>query len=295
MREKLSLTFRVVLGIVFIISAYTKLISPGIVEIILVDHGIASSREIAAIYIRILIGLEFALGLMFFQPFYLKKIVLPASLIFLAGFTAYLFYTGYLQGDSQNCGCFGTVVNMSPFESTVKNAVLMIIAIVLYKILQPDKKNILVPIIIFIVAIPAVFVFSHIKNIKDFKFSNYTNFVGEGRVDLSEGEKLIIIVNTECEHCQKLTKELVKLEKTTKNFPEVFVLVFSEGDISIDSFKVITGFDFPYQMIDSRSFFDLIGSNPPRIYWLENGRIKEFWDEEFINKLSNPFHLETKG
>jgi uncharacterized membrane protein YphA (DoxX/SURF4 family) len=67
MKEKISIILRIILGLVFILSAYSKLIAPGIVEIIIVDHGLAPSREVAAILVRILIGLEFALGVLFFQ------------------------------------------------------------------------------------------------------------------------------------------------------------------------------------------------------------------------------------
>ena len=145
MREKISIVLRIVLGFTFILSAYSKLIAPGIVEIIIVDHGLVSSREIAAVLVRILIGLEFALGLLFFQKNYLKKIILPAALIFLGGFTVYLIYSGFILGDDQNCGCFGTMIEMSPFESIIKNILLIAAVIFSYKITHSDGKKILPP------------------------------------------------------------------------------------------------------------------------------------------------------
>jgi hypothetical protein len=32
-------------------------------------------------------------------------------------------------------------------------------------------------------------------------------------------------------------------------------------------------------MIDMNTFFDVIGSAPPRIYWIEDGVVKQFWDK----------------
>ena len=32
-------------------------------------------------------------------------------------------------------------------------------------------------------------------------------------------------------------------------------------------------------LIDVNTFFDLIGSTPPRIYWIVDGQVKQYWDE----------------
>jgi hypothetical protein len=292
MKKNLPLILRYLIGLVFLVSAYSKLISPGIVEIILVDHGIAGSRETAALFVRLLVGFEFALGLLFFQPNLLKKFVLPASLLFLFAFSVYLIYTGYILGDNQNCGCFGSMIEMLPLESIIKNIFLIAGILWLYKLIKEDGNKIVLPLIFLVVSVAAVFIISPVKSEKDSKFSGYTNFIGKGRVDLSDGKVILAVYNTECEHCQELAKEINVLSKTSKNFPKYYSLFFSEGEISIDSFKVITGYDFPYQIIDARTFFDLIGTSPPRIYLLENGVVKETWDMDFVEKFEKKFSME---
>jgi hypothetical protein len=289
MKRNLPLIVRYVIGFVFVVSAYSKLIAPGIVEIILVDHGIVGSRETAALFVRLLVGCEFALGFMFFQTNFLKKIVLPASLMFLIAFSIYLIYTGYVLADRQNCGCFGSMIEMSPMESIIKNIFLIAGILWLYKLIKEDGNKIVLPLVFLIIPVAAVFIISPVKSSKDFKFSGYTNFIGKGRVDLSDGKVLLAVYNTECEHCQELAKEISALSKSSKNFPRMYSLFFSEGEISVDSFKVITGDNFPYQMIDARTFFDLIGTSPPRIYLLENGNVKEMWDADFIEKIKKNF------
>lgn len=289
MKKNLPLILRYVIGLVFIVSAYSKLIAPGIVEIILVDHGIVASRETAALFVRLLVGSEFALGLLFFQPYLLKKFVLPASLLFLFAFSVYLVYTGYILGDNQNCGCFGSMIEMSPLESIIKNIFLITGIFWLYKLIKEDGNKIILPLIFFIMPVALVFIVSPVKSAKDFKFSEYTNFIGKGRVDLSDGKILLAVYNTECEHCQELSKEINTLSKSAKNFPKFYSLFFSEGDISIDSFKAMTGYNFPYQMIDARTFFDLIGTSPPRIYLIESGTVKEIWDADFVERIKKKF------
>ena len=289
MKKNIGMLLRYIVGIVFIISAYSKLIAPGIVEIILVDHGLSSSRETAAVFVRVLIGFEFALGFLFLQKNYIKKLIVPAALIFLFAFTAYLIYTGYILGDKQNCGCFGSMIEMSPLQSIIKNIILIVALFAIQKINPSDCKKIILPILILVIPIASVFFLSPLRSVKDFKFSSYTNFEGKGRVDLTQGNKLVAIFNTECDHCQATAQEIEKLAYSSKNFPEIYALIFSEGTVSIDSFKTITGFNFAYKEINANEFFDLIGQAPPRIYWLENGSIKKVWDKDFEKNIKENF------
>jgi hypothetical protein len=284
MKERISLLLRIVIGFVFIISAYSKIISPGLIEIILIDHGITGTREVAANIVRLLIGFELGLGLLFLQPFALKRIVIPGSFLFLVSFTAYLLYTAIVLKDTQNCGCFGEMIKLSPLESIIKNIVLIGLLIVLYKIIVENKKYFVAPIII-IGSVILVFIVSPVESYKDFKFIKYTNFMDAGRVDLTNGDKLIVILNTECDHCQNLAKELSVLKRKTTDRPEIYGLIYSEGTINADSFKVFTKLNFPYRMINMNEFLDLIGQSPPRIYWLQNGSVKEYWDKDFIDNL----------
>ncbi|PKL83612.1 MAG: hypothetical protein CVV24_03955 [Ignavibacteriae bacterium HGW-Ignavibacteriae-3] len=284
MKLKIPLVIRLILGVLFLLSAYSKMISPGLIEIILLDHGLAASRETAAVVVRILIGFEFALGLSFFQPFAIKQIVVPVSILFLIGFTIYLGYTALILKDAQNCGCFGEMIKMSPVESIIKNIVLIGMLILVFK-LSVEKKNYFIVPVITIISIALVFIFIPIKSQNDLLFAQYTNFNDAGRVDLSQGEKLIAIFNTECDHCQHLAADLTVMSQKAKQLPEIYALMFTEGTVTPDSFKVLTGSDFPYHMIEMNEFFSLIGQSPPRLYWLIDGTVKEFWDKDFIENI----------
>jgi len=288
MKSTIALILRFILGVVFLFSAYTKFISPGLTEIILVDHGIVSVRETAAVIIRVLIGLEFALGILLLLPYSLKKIVIPTAILFLVSFTGYLVYTGFILKDTQNCGCFGEMIKMSPLESIVKNIVLIASLILLFRFTEEKKKYFVAPTVI-ILCVVSVFVFLPVNSQKEFKFANYTNFEGEGRVDLSAGEKLLVILNLECDHCQALAKDLSKTKNQPGKLPKLYALLFKEGNITVDSFKTMTNFNYPYHMIGMNEFLNLIGQSPPRIYWLKDGKVKEIWDENFQKKILKNF------
>jgi len=283
-KQRTNLVLRIILALVFFASAYTKFIAPGILEIILIDHGITASRETAAILVRLLIGAEIALGLLLLQKYYLKRIVLPAVFLFLAGFTLYLLYASFILSESQNCGCFGAVLKMSPFESILKNILLLVLAIVLYTRSTSENKRIYIPLFLVMVSFPIVFLLSPIKNNKDFTFGKYTDFAGAGRIDLADGEKLILLMTLDCDHCQQTARDIVEL-KQKFDLPETFAFFFQEGVVTVDSFKVITGFSPPYKMLEGLEFFEMIGTNPPRCYRVKDGKVLEFWDTGIKEKI----------
>ncbi len=288
MKLKLELALRIFISIVFLFSAYSKFVSPGLTEIILVDHGIVSARETAALIVRGLIGFEFALGILLILPYSLKTIVIPTAILFLIIFTGYLVYTGFILKDTQNCGCFGEMIKMSPLESIVKNIIMIAILILLFKFTNEKKKYFIAP-TVMVLCVASVFLFLPVNSQKEFKFANYTNFEGEGRVDLSVGEKLLVIINLECDHCQTLAKELSETKNQTNKLPKLYALLFKEGNVTVDSFKTMTKFNLPYHMIGLNEFLNLIGQSPPRIYWLKDGKVKGIWDEDFQKKILQNF------
>ncbi len=280
---------QIIIGSVFVFSAYSKLVMPGLVEIILVDHSFFRDRASAAFFVRLLIAGELVIGLLFFQKSFLKQIVIPLSILFLAFFTVYLVYTGFILKDVQNCGCFGEMIKMSPVESIIKNVILIALIVTLYRIIKKEKSSFLIPAVIVISSFAAVFVAAPIKDLKEFRFQSYSYFEGKGRVDLSSGEKIIAVFNLDCEHCQQTAKQMAELEKAGKKLPEVYVLFFQEGKTTPQMFDSMTGSHFPYAMISAKEFFDLIGDSPPRLYWIKNGDIKVIWDKDFYEKITDNF------
>ena len=118
---------RVVVSLLFLISAYAKVYhEPSSYFSIttfeakqLVPLGFSS--EISSYLSRILIALEFAIGILILLPFYLKRIVIPLTVTILGAFSIHLAIQIYLTGNIGNCGCFGTLLPMTPLEAILKN------------------------------------------------------------------------------------------------------------------------------------------------------------------------------
>ena len=105
-------------------------------------------------------------------------------------------------------------------------------------------------------------------------------FETETGIDFANGSYLVAILNLGCEHCQEAAQQIAAWQNSGVDLPQVVALFFAEGDTTVADFNTITGSNFPYQMIDVNTFFDLIGSAPPRIYWIVDGQVKQYWDEK---------------
>lgn len=286
----LSKTLQLLLAITFLFSAYTKAVGPGFFEITLMDQGIAPNRFIAAYLARFFIGLEFALGFLMLLPFYVKQLM-QFTFFLLGGFTLHLIYLWFI-GDTDNCGCFGEMISMTPEQSIIKNIIMLAIALVVFKTAETKKIKKTIPVVFSAVTIISMWIILPIPNHNEFPFDSFTHFETRGRVDMSSGEKLVPVFNLDCEHCQETANELGKLKRSVENFPELYVLYFQEGSTSVEDFESITQSSFPYDLIEVNTFFDLIGDSPPRVYNLKDGKVLEIWDTDITRNLINAFDLE---
>ena len=286
----LSKVLQIILGTTFIFLAYTKAVGPGFFEITLMDQGLASSRFFAGHMARFFIGLEFALGFLILLPFYVKKLM-RFTFLLLGGFTAHLIWLWSL-GDTENCGCFGEMISMTPEQSIIKNLVMLSVAFVIYKTAQTKSISKKLPIGITGVTILSMWLLLPMPNYEDFPFESFTHFEPKGRVDLTSGENLIAVFNLDCDHCQETASVLGELKKKHEKFPELYVLFYQEGSTTVEDFENLTQSYFPYTLIDVNIFFDLIGDSPPRIYYLKDGSVAEIWDADIDQNIANTFGLE---
>ncbi|MAU89141.1 MAG: hypothetical protein CMC40_04440 [Flavobacteriaceae bacterium] len=274
---------RVLLGVTFLFSAYTKAVAPGFFEITLIDQGIAVTRNFAAQMTRFIIGMEFSIGLLMLLPFYTKRLMV-LSAVLLSVFSVHLVYLVFI-GDNENCGCFGEMISMTPAQSLLKNLVLFLVTMFVYFKANERKINVLFPILGSSILTFFIWFIIPIPDNSDFPFKKFSNFESIGRVDLSEKNGLVAIFNLDCEHCQDAAKEISTLKKELNQFPNVFVLFYKEGSTSVEEFEKITETKFPYALIDVNDFFDLIGNSPPRIYQIEKAQVKNIWDDSFYKNI----------
>lgn len=144
-KENLSWILRLIISALFIVSAVAKLYPSPYFTISTFEvkqlYPLGFSEGFAPYFSRILIGIEFALGIAILLKDYLKKITIPATILLLAVFTIHLSYTTFVSGNAGNCGCFGELIPMTPVEAIIKNIIAIGLLIWLFKILPADGKS----------------------------------------------------------------------------------------------------------------------------------------------------------
>ena len=144
-KENISWFLRLIISALFILSAVAKLYPSPYFAISTFEvkqlYPLGFSENVAPYFSRILIGIEFALGIAILLKDYLKKITIPATILLLAVFTIHLTYTTFISGNSGNCGCFGELIPMTPVEAIIKNIIAIGLLVWLFKLLPTDGKS----------------------------------------------------------------------------------------------------------------------------------------------------------
>ncbi len=118
------------------------------------------SMETAVYFSRIIIGIEFAIGILLLFPYNIKKIIIPATILMLAVFSVHLIIEILTGGNQGNCGCFGALLPMTPLQALIKNLLSIgLLTLILYKFSNElvEKNNILITANITTLCILALF------------------------------------------------------------------------------------------------------------------------------------------
>jgi hypothetical protein len=144
-KNTLSWGIRFLISFLFLLSAVAKLYPSPYFAISTFEvkqlYPMGFSDSFAPYFSRILIGIEFALGLLILQKNFLRGLVIPATVLLLAVFTSHLTIVTFVSGgNSGNCGCFGSLLPMTPIQAIVKNVAALLLLCWLYIILPKSIK-----------------------------------------------------------------------------------------------------------------------------------------------------------
>ncbi|MEN9290795.1 MAG: putative thiol:disulfide oxidoreductase TlpB [Bacteroidota bacterium] len=144
-------SIRIIIAGLFLVSAYGKIYPDpsayGTISMFEVKqlYPLGFNTELAKIFSRSLIGIEFGLGLLLLFPFDLKKWVIPSVVLMLGVFVVHLSIQMAVSGNKGNCGCFGALLPMTPLEAIIKNVLSIGLLLILWKrygAQLPEKSNI---------------------------------------------------------------------------------------------------------------------------------------------------------
>jgi len=145
-KKYLPRTIRIIISFLFLISAVAKLYPSPYFAISTFEvkqlYPLGFSEDFAVFFSRILIGIELALGILLLQNNFLRRIVVPSTILMLVVFTVHLgIDTIQTGGNSGNCGCFGSLLPMTPIEAIIKNIVAIILLIIYLYITPKTVKE----------------------------------------------------------------------------------------------------------------------------------------------------------
>ncbi|MFN6038940.1 MAG: MauE/DoxX family redox-associated membrane protein, partial [Bacteroidota bacterium] len=162
-------TLSFLMGLVFVYSGYTKLSPIEPFEFTFVDLGVASWKT-APIIARLLIGLEFLIGLLLIFGLYMKRITLKIMIFLLLMFTVYLIVILIKDGNNGNCGCFGNALAMTPLQAIIKNLIMIGFGVILYKFYEGFNFKKFGPWLLSIFTLSSL-AMPHVLNYVDFDYS----------------------------------------------------------------------------------------------------------------------------
>jgi len=307
------ITIRVLIAVLFLLSAFAKLYPSPYFAITTFEFKqiipLGFDACIAPYFSRLLIALEIGLGIAILQPHYLKKIVIPTTILLLSVFTIHLSFV-----DVPNCGCFGELIPMTPNEAIVKNVISILLLVYLYRNvsdLKTGNNKFSYLVLIFISSALFLFVLApqkpcsssapqktetEVEKENESPFSKLVIAENYSPINIDEGKKLLCFFAPGCDHCMKAASELKVLSNRIVDFPHVHIVFMDEESEKIADFFESTGINASYQIMDIAQFWNTLGydgnpnRNTPSIVYLNNGNIEKFYYYDEVE--FNPVDLE---
>ncbi len=274
---------KVLLGLVFVVSAVLKLFDMDKFEIYIYSYHFFSLNA-SFIVARLTIILELVLGIGLISHC-LHKLMWWGSIAMLAGYSLLLIYAMYL-GRTDSCHCFGDFLQLDPKQSLVKNGVLMLLFLPIYRMESwktPFRWLILC--LTVMVSTIAVFVISPPDNLtsnadpeQNLQLELFNEMLDDAPLEalnLREGKQVICFFSTSCEVCQMAAHKL-SLMQQFYDFPkENITYLFMGNEESIAKFYEESG-SAQYRDVlypDVARMLKAINGNFPVIVFLEDGEV----------------------
>ena len=287
----LLMLLSVSLGLIFIVSGATKLMSMELFEYQFVEIGVAGWKT-APYFARFLIGLEFFIGILLVLNIAVKKFSAPLAIGILLFFSVYLIYFLIVYGNKGDCGCFGQALKMSPLAGLIKNIALLIVAFILlwqYDTTFWKKKitRILTPILAIISMCCAFFiypinVFAHYQfdnNKTDYKVALDLMYDStqtyKPTQELRNGKHIVAFFSLTCPHCKMAAKKLKIIHHRHPELPLYIALNGEPKDTAV-FFNETEVQQIPHNLfLGPQSWLMVAGIQLPVIMYLENGIVKK--------------------
>lgn len=269
-KEIAPIILKVLLGLVFIVSAVLKIFDMDKFEIYVYSYHFFSLNfsflvARAAIIVELVLGIGLVTNAM-------HKLMWWGSMAMLAGYTLLLIYA-LVIGRTDNCHCFGDFLQFNPKQSMLKNVVLMGLFLLIYRVKEWKPRFrwlglcgvvLISSVTVFAVSPPDNFTpaYDSEHNLQTELFADLLYEAPLDSLNLAEGKQVICFFSTGCEYCQMAAQKL-SLMQQYYGFPaENITYVF------IGSVEGIVKF---YEKSQSAHYRDVLYADVPKLLQTING------------------------
>ena len=297
---------KILLGLVFIISAVLKILEMDHFEIYIYSFRFFS-LNFSFLVARAAVIAELVLGIGLLAN-YLHKLMWWGSVAMLAGYSILLMYA-IVVGRTDSCHCFGDFLQLDPKQSLIKNVVLLALFFLIYNMegWKTSFKWLLLSFSIIVSTI-AVFLISPPDNYADYtpehnlQVEYFNEMLDESPLDqlnLREGKQIICFFSTSCDYCQMAARKLTLMQQLYGFSPKriTYAFIGSKGAIKrffdqSDSERYCT-----LHFSDVAAFLKAVNGNLPVVVLLQDGEVVHEYgfrdmDEEEIKEFMAPEVVE---
>ena len=274
---------KVLLGLVFIVSAVLKVVDIDSFEIYVYSYHFFS-LNVSFLVARVAIIVELVLGIgLVLQT--LHKLYWWGSMAMLLGYTLLLLYALHM-GRTDSCHCFGDVLPLDPKQSLAKNMVLLLLFLPIRKMESwrtPFRWLMLClavmasSIAVFVISPPDNFTSNSDpeQNLNAEMFNDIVTAAPLDALHLDEGRQIVGIFSTGCEYCQMAAHKL-SLMQQFYGFPAesvTFVFVGNEEGVARFYEKSVSAQYRNVLYPDVVGLLKVVNGNFPVIVLVDNGEV----------------------
>jgi len=263
---------KVLLGLLFIASAVLKLFDMDRFEIYIYSYHFFS-LNFSFLVARVAIILELVLGIGLVSNTS-HKLFWWGSMAMLAGYTLLLLYA-LIIGRTDNCHCFGDFLQFDPKQSLIKNGVLMLLFLLIYRVEEwKTPYRWLILCLAIMISTIGVFVASPPDNYtpayaseQNLQIGLFNEMLDDAPLDslhLKEGKQVVCIFSTGCEYCQMSARKLSLMQQFYVFPTDRITYVFMGNEEGITKF---------YERSESSHYRDVLYPDVVRLLKSVNGNL----------------------
>lgn len=269
----------VALGAMFVVAGFSKLLDPWTFYSALPGYGISGPiRSLVAAFVP---AAEVVLGIALLLRWGVRQTSMVAG-AFMVVFMVSIGI-GWSMGTLEECGCFGALLERSPGEAMLIDAIFLALAAAVWKgaadgasaRLQGWQKALMGGMAVVGVGITLSLLQTGPSGARAAMAAEPSPEMRS--VDLSNGEHLLYLFHHECPHCAEMSPRVAEYSQNPA-LPPVVGFTFLTTQRQIDAYRDQYDLRIPMQSLDPNQFTRITGEGSvPQLVFVRDGEVVTSW------------------